>query len=149
MDWKSHYGPVEKLNFYKHGCFKQIHFSSVYIAFFSILTFVIFNKLSCEELHDEILVMGNLYTRFKDLVIFCSQQGKMLPGKLCPYTTPSHWVWVKVVTIMKYFSGVYVVLYGSHGWRSLVGYSPWGRKELDMTERLHFHFHMAKRALQM
>ena len=22
----------------------------------------------------------------------------------------------------------------SHGWRSLVGYSPWGRKESDMTE---------------
>ena len=22
----------------------------------------------------------------------------------------------------------------SHGWRSLVGYSPWGRKELDITE---------------
>ena len=29
-----------------------------------------------------------------------------------------------------------------HGWRNLVGYSPWGRKELDMTERLHFHFHL-------
>ena len=27
----------------------------------------------------------------------------------------------------------------SHGWRSLVGYSPWGRKESDTTERLHFH----------
>ena len=27
-----------------------------------------------------------------------------------------------------------------HGLRSLVGYSPWGRKESDMTERLHFHF---------
>ena len=53
MDWKSHYGPVEKLKFYKHGCFKQIHFSSMYIAFFSILTFVIFNRLSCEELHDK------------------------------------------------------------------------------------------------
>ena len=26
----------------------------------------------------------------------------------------------------------------SHGGRSLVGYSPWGRKELDSTERLHF-----------
>ena len=25
-----------------------------------------------------------------------------------------------------------------HGWKSLVGYSPWGRKESDMTERLHF-----------
>jgi len=29
----------------------------------------------------------------------------------------------------------------SHGQRSLVGYSPWGRKESDMTEPLHFHFH--------
>ena len=28
----------------------------------------------------------------------------------------------------------------SHGRRSLVGCSPWGRKESDMTERLHFHF---------
>ena len=28
----------------------------------------------------------------------------------------------------------------SHGRRSLVGYSPWGLKELDTTERLHFHF---------
>ena len=26
----------------------------------------------------------------------------------------------------------------SHGWRSLIGYSPWGRKESDKTERLHF-----------
>ena len=25
-----------------------------------------------------------------------------------------------------------------HGQRSLVGYSPWGRKESDTTERLHF-----------
>ena len=28
----------------------------------------------------------------------------------------------------------------SHGQRSLVGYSPWGCKESDMTEQLHFHF---------
>ena len=28
----------------------------------------------------------------------------------------------------------------SHGWRSLVGCSPWGCEESDMTERLHFHF---------
>ena len=28
----------------------------------------------------------------------------------------------------------------SHGWRSLVGCSPWGRWESDTTERLHFHF---------
>ena len=28
----------------------------------------------------------------------------------------------------------------SHGWRSLVGCSPWAREESDATERLHFHF---------
>ena len=28
----------------------------------------------------------------------------------------------------------------SHGRRSLVGHSPWGREESDMTERLHFSF---------
>ena len=28
----------------------------------------------------------------------------------------------------------------SHGWRSLVGCSPWGLEELDTTEQLHFHF---------
>ena len=27
----------------------------------------------------------------------------------------------------------------SHGWRSLVGCSPWGREESGTTERLHFH----------
>ena len=31
----------------------------------------------------------------------------------------------------------------SHGWRSLVGCSPWGRKESDMTERVHFHFSLS------
>ena len=31
----------------------------------------------------------------------------------------------------------------SHGQRSLVGCSPWGREELDMTERLHFHFSLS------
>ena len=38
-------------------------------------------------------------------------------------------------------NGTLVFLPGKfHGWRSLVGYSPWGWKELDTTERLHFHF---------
>ena len=31
----------------------------------------------------------------------------------------------------------------SHGQRSLVGCSPWGLEELDMTERLHFHFSLS------
>ena len=31
----------------------------------------------------------------------------------------------------------------SHGWRSLVGCSPWGREESDTTERFHFHFSLS------
>ena len=31
----------------------------------------------------------------------------------------------------------------SHGWRSLVGCSPWGHEESDMTEQLHFHFSLS------
>ena len=31
----------------------------------------------------------------------------------------------------------------SHGWRSLVGCSPWGLEESDTTERLHFHFSLS------
>ena len=44
------------------------------------------------------------------------------------------------------FGGPYgpVLLPGkSHGWRSLVGCSPWGRWGLDMTEWLHFHFSLS------
>ena len=31
----------------------------------------------------------------------------------------------------------------SHGWRSLVGCSPWGCRELDTTEQLHFNFSLS------
>ena len=31
----------------------------------------------------------------------------------------------------------------SHGWRSLVGCSPWGREESDTTEWLHLHFSLS------
>ena len=31
----------------------------------------------------------------------------------------------------------------SHGWRSLVGRSPWGHEESDTTEQLHFHFSLS------
>ena len=34
----------------------------------------------------------------------------------------------------------YPYLEKSHGQRILAGHSPWGHKELDMTERLHYRF---------
>ena len=36
-----------------------------------------------------------------------------------------------------------LLLGNSHGWRSLVGCSLWGREESDTTERLHFHFSLS------
>ena len=37
----------------------------------------------------------------------------------------------------------------SHGQRSAVGYSAGGRKETDMTEQLHFHFHCHNKLWKM
>ena len=37
----------------------------------------------------------------------------------------------------------YSCLEKSHGWRSLVGCSPWGHEESDTTEWLHFHFSLS------
>ena len=37
----------------------------------------------------------------------------------------------------------------SHGWRSLVGCSPWGCCESDMTERLCFHFSLSSLEKEM
>ena len=34
-----------------------------------------------------------------------------------------------------------------HGWRRLVGCSPWGHEESDTTEQLHFHFHALEKEM--
>ena len=47
--------------------------------------------------------------------------------------------WARKIPWRRKWQRTPVLLPGeSHGGRSLVGYSPWGCKELDMTERLHF-----------
>ena len=45
---------------------------------------------------------------------------------------------VKIGTFVKWQPTPVPLPGKSHGWRSLVCYSPWGRKESDTTERLHF-----------
>ena len=52
--------------------------------------------------------------------------------------------WVGKILWRRIWQPTPVFLAGkSHGWRSLAGYSPWGRKESDMTERLHFFFFLS------
>ena len=49
--------------------------------------------------------------------------------------------WVVKIPWRRKWQPISVFLPGkSHGWRSLAGYSPWGGKELGMTEWLHFFF---------
>ena len=47
--------------------------------------------------------------------------------------------WVEKVSWRRKWQPTPVFLPGeSHGWRSLVGYSPWGRTGSDTNEQLHF-----------
>ena len=49
--------------------------------------------------------------------------------------------WVGKIPWRRKWKPTPVLLPGkSHGWRSLAGYRPWGCKESDTTEQLHFHF---------
>ena len=49
--------------------------------------------------------------------------------------------WVRKILWRRKWQPTPVLLPGkSQGRRSLVGYSPWGHKEVDMTERLHFSY---------
>ena len=46
--------------------------------------------------------------------------------------------WVRKIPWRRKWQPTPVLLPGkSHGWRRLVGYSPWGHNESDTTERLH------------
>ena len=50
----------------------------------------------------------------------------------------------KLVVTRRQWHPTPVLLPGkSYGWRSLVGCSPWGCEESDMTEWLHFHFSLS------
>ena len=46
------------------------------------------------------------------------------------------WVGKTLEESMKEYSLQYSCLENPHGQKSLMGYSPWGREELDTTERL-------------
>ena len=57
----------------------------------------------------------------------------------------SHQFWFAFPCRRRQWHPTPVLLPGkSHGQRSLVGCSPWGREESDTTERLHFHFSLSR-----
>ena len=60
------------------------------------------------------------------------------PGGSDGKASADSWVW-KIPWRRKWQSTPALLPGKSHGRRSLIGYSPWGCKESDTTERLHFH----------
>ena len=63
------------------------------------------------------------------------------------YPTWALFLWMqpcKVTVWRRQWHPTPVLLSGkSHGWRSLVGCSPWGHEESDRTQRLPFHFSLS------
>ena len=72
-----------------------------------------------------------------------AQTVKRLPTMQEPRFNP----WVRKILWRRKWQPTPVLLPGeSHGWRTVVGYSPWSRKQSDMTERLHSLTHYMGRA---
>ena len=93
----------------------------IFILFFPILSFYIFLTIGCcnalKWFHVPLMATTHSLNYFRSTALFIQRRWW--------HPTP-------------------VLLPGkSHGRRSLVGCSPWGHKELDTTERLHFHFSLS------
>ena len=76
---------------------------------------------------------GNLFSQFLGASLVAQRV------KQC--RRPGFSSWVKKILWGKKWQPTPVFLPGKpHGQRSLIGYSLWGHKESDTTERLHFQF---------
>ena len=80
------------------------------------------------------------------IVMICISLKWAMSSFACAYQPPVFLLWKNIfldslpIFGRRQWQPTPVLLSGeSHGQRSLVGYSPWGRKESDTTERLHFH----------
>ena len=79
----------------------------------------------------------NIYIHFQRFHILLKPRLKIKK----PLPRPGFDPWVRKIPWRRKWQPTPVLLPGKFlGWRSLQGYSPWGPKELDTTERLHFHF---------
>ena len=79
------------------------------------------------KIRAKLSLLQNRILKYKEALTDCFVLALYLGGSIAPWRRQWH--------------PTPVLLPGkSHGWRSLVGCSPWGREESDTTDRLHFHF---------
>ena len=89
--------------------------------------------------------LEKMYIHYVTLLnIFCVNRASLVAQRLnlcLQCGRPGFNPWVGKIPWRRKWQPTPVFLPGeSHERRSLVGYSPWGCKESDMTEWLHFHF---------
>ena len=78
------------------------------------------------------------------LTLCQSHKAELKVGFIWGLWCSSNFMFVSKINGRRQWQPTSVLLPGkSHGWRTLVGYSPWGLKESDMTEWLHFHFSLS------
>ena len=91
-------------------------------------------------LHTEVIIL----IRWVKYIIFYKKEPKnkaSLVAQPVKRLSAMQGTWVGKIPWRRKWQPTPVFLPGkSHGLWSLVGYCPWGRKESDMTEWLHFHF---------
>ena len=96
----------------------------------------------------------NTTQHWKWITTYYNKKGASLVAQMVK-SLPAVWeTWVpslnwKIPWRRKYQSTPVLLPGKFHGLRSLVGYCPWGRKESDTTEQLHFHFHMKKDGVEL
>ena len=108
----------------------------------SLFKYICFLKFRCKWVTD-ILVRSYVGSKFKILSVCCFQIEECSRY----WALSMSWRILKILPekAMAPHSGT--LAWKSHGQRSLVGCSPWGREELDTTERLHFHFHALEKEM--
>ena len=95
---------------------------------------------SCERIKDSCYVLKNLLFRMVVKFTFPGgSDGNSVCLQCLPCERPEFSPWVRKISWRRKWHPTPVLLPGkSHGWWNLIGYSPWGHKESDMTERLRF-----------
>ena len=103
---------------------------------FSPSSFIFIKRLLGSSLLSAVRVVSSAYLR---LLIFLPEI--LIPA--CASSSPAFCMMCSAWRRRKW-QPIPVFLPGkSHGRRSLVGYSPWGHKESDTTEWLHFHLSLS------
>ena len=86
----------------------------------------------------EVQSLGREYPREKEMATYSSILAREIPWTEGTRQATVHGIINNLDMTWKWQSTPVLLPGKSHEQRSLVGYSPWGRKESDTTERLHF-----------